>query len=88
MHFFYLPLKKASISKCSSLRPERLGFKMSLPMLSFSKYLFKTKTNKRGKAALLTTTLSAERTLHAIGKNYAIKTIPAGKRLERNLLDH
>ena len=31
--------------------------------------------------------LSAERTLHAIGKNYAIKTIPAGKLLERNLID-
>ena len=28
-----MPLKKATISKCSSLRPERLGFKMSLPML-------------------------------------------------------
>ena len=49
---------------------------------------FKTKSNKRGKAAIvLTTTLSAERTLHAIGKNYAIKTIPAGKILEHNLLD-
>ena len=46
------------------------------------------KSNKRGKAALLTTMLSAKRTLHAIGKNYAIKTIPAGKILERNLLDH
>ena len=43
------------------------------------------KSIKRGKAAILTTTLSAERTLHAIGKNYAIKTIPAGKILERNL---
>ena len=31
--------------------------------------------------------LSPERTLHAIGKNYAIKTIPARKVLERNLLD-
>ena len=28
-----MPFKKASISKCSSLRPERLGFKISLPML-------------------------------------------------------
>ena len=37
--------------------------------------------------AVLTTTLSAERTLHKIGKNYAIKTIPAEKILERNLLD-
>ena len=46
------------------------------------------KSNKRGKAALLTTMLSAKRTLHAIAKNYAIKTIPAGKILERNLLDH
>ena len=53
------------------------------------------KSNKRGKAAILTTTLSAEptlpwplATLHAIGKNYAIKTIPAGKMLERYLLDH
>ena len=45
----------------------------------------KTKSNKRGKAAMLTTTLSAERTLHASGKNYAIKTIPAGKILEPNL---
>ena len=45
------------------------------------------KNNKRNKAAKLTTTLSAERTLHAIGKNYAIKTIPAGKILERKLLD-
>ena len=50
------------------------------------KCLFKTKSNKRGKAAILTTTWSAERTLHAIGKNYAIKTIPARKILERNLL--
>ena len=46
------------------------------------------KSNKRGKAAILTTTLSAKRTLHAIGKNYAVKTIPAGKKIERNLLDH
>ena len=46
------------------------------------------KSNKRGKAAILTTTLSAERTLHAIGKNYTIRTIPAGKILERNLVDH
>ena len=46
------------------------------------------KSNKRGKAAILTTTLSAERTLHAIGKNYAIKTIPAAKILKCNLLDH
>ena len=46
------------------------------------------KATKGGKAAILTTTLSAERTLHAIGKNYAIKTIPAGKILERNLIDH
>ena len=46
------------------------------------------KSKKRGKAAILTTTLSAERTLHAIGENYAIKTIHAGKILERNLLDH
>ena len=53
----------------------------------FQKCLFKTKSNKRRKAAILTTTLSAERTLHAIGKNYAIKTIPAGKILERNLLN-
>ena len=30
---------------------------------------------------------SAERTLHAIGKNYAIQTIPARKILERNLVD-
>ena len=53
----------------------------------FSKRLFKTKSNKSGKAVILTTTLSAERTLHAIGKNCAIKTIPAGKKLERNSLD-
>ena len=32
-------------------------------------------------------TLSAERTPHAIGKNYASKTIPAGKLLERDSLD-
>ena len=44
------------------------------------------KSNKRGKAAILTTMLSAERTLHAIGKNYAIKTMLAGKILECNLL--
>ena len=55
--------------------------------LGILNFLFKTKSNKRGKASILTTTLSAERTLHAIGKNYAIKTIPAGKILERNLLD-
>ena len=60
------------------------GFKMCLPMLSLR---FKTKSNKRSKATILTTTLSAEQTLHAIGKNYSIKTIPAGKILERNLLD-
>ena len=46
------------------------------------------KSNKRGKAAILTTTLSAEQTLNAIGTNYAIKTIPAEKILECNLLDH
>ena len=35
MYFIYLPFKKArSISKCSSLRSERLGFKMSLPLLN------------------------------------------------------
>ena len=45
----------------------------------FQNVFLKTKSNKRGKAAVLTTTLSAERTLHAIGKNYAIKTILAGK---------
>ena len=33
MHFNYLPFKKASMSKCSSLRPEPLGFKMPLPLL-------------------------------------------------------
>ena len=33
MHFISLPFKKASTSKCSSLRAEHLGFKMSLPML-------------------------------------------------------
>ena len=37
---------------------------------------------------ILTTALPAERTLNGIGKNYSIKTIPAGKILERNLLDH
>ena len=37
---------------------------------------------------MVTTTIFAERTLHAIDKNYAIKTIPAGKILERNLIDH
>ena len=36
MHFIKLPFKKTSISKCSSLRPERLRFKMSLPMLKSS----------------------------------------------------
>ena len=55
--------------------------------LCVSKCLFKTKSNKRGKAAILTTTFSAERTLHAIGKNYAIKIIPAGKILERISLE-
>ena len=50
--------------------------------LCVSKCLFKTKSSKRGKAAILTTTLSAERTLHVVGTNYAIKTIPAGKILE------
>ena len=53
--------------------PERLSFKMSLPMLSLCfKMSFQNKSNKRGKAAILTSTLSAERTLHATGKNYAI----------------
>ena len=52
-----------------------------------SKCLFKTKSNKRGKAFILTTTLSVVRTLHAIGKNYAIKIIPTRKILERNLSD-
>ena len=32
-YFIQLPFKKASISKCSSLRSELLGFQMSLPML-------------------------------------------------------
>ena len=54
----------------------------------FQNVFFETKSNKRGKAAILTTRLSAKRTLHAIGKNYVIKTIPAGKILECNLLDH
>ena len=56
--------------------------------LCVSKCLFKTKSYKRSKTAILTTTLSAERTLHASGKNYAIKTILAKKISERNLLDH
>ena len=50
----------------------------------FQKCLFITKSSKRGKAVVVTTTIFAKRTLHAIGKNYAIKTIPAGKILERN----
>ena len=54
----------------------------------FQSVFFKMKSNKMGKAATSATTLSAERTLHDIGKNYAIKTILAGKILERNLLDH
>ena len=33
MHFTKLRFKKASISKCLSLKPERLGFEMSLPVL-------------------------------------------------------
>ena len=41
--------------------------------LCVSKCLFKMKSNKRGKAAISRATLSAERTQHAIGKNYAIK---------------
>ena len=48
---------------------------------------FQNKSSKKGKAAAVTTTIFAERTLHTIGKNYAIVTIPAGKILERNLLD-
>ena len=53
----------------------------------FQNVFSKRKTNEKDKAAILTTTLSAERTLYAISKNYTIKTIPAGKILERNLLD-
>ena len=61
---------------------------MSLPMLSLCfKMSFQNEKQRKGKAAILTTTLFAERTLHAIGKNYAIKTIPAEKILERSLLD-
>ena len=52
------------------------------------KMSFQNEKQQKGKVAFLTTTLSAERTLHATGKNYAVKTIPAGKILERNLLNH
>ena len=41
-----MPFKKASISKCSSLKPERLGFKMSWPKLKSSAGHFCKPTNK------------------------------------------
>ena len=39
----------------------------------FKMFFFLMKSNKRGKAVILTTTLSAKRPLHGIGKNYAMK---------------
>ena len=81
-----MSFKKAGISKCLSLRPVRLGFKMFLPMLSLCfKMSFQNKKQQKG---LSSYTLSAERTQHAIGKNYTTKTIPARKILEGNVLDH
>ena len=53
----------------------------------FQNVFSKRKATKGVKRLVLTTTLSAEWTLHAIRKNYVIKIIPAGKILERNLLD-
>ena len=46
MHFILRPFKNASISKCSLLRPERLGFKMSLPILENSAGHFRKPVRK------------------------------------------